>query len=78
MFPVLDRSARGGQEAVGHVPVDHQGLGGVADAGPLGLAVDDDGERHVELRGPIDIHVTITVPVDHVGHGGVLDDGFDQ
>ena len=46
-------------------------LGRVAHARPLGLGVDDDGERHVEVGGGVDVDVAVAVAVDDVGHGGV-------
>ena len=46
-----------GQEGGGDVAVDEQRLGGVADAGAVGLGVDGDRERLVEVGGRVDVDV---------------------
>ena len=67
-----------GQERVGHRRVHEQALGGVAHRRPLGLGVDDDVERHVEIGSGIDIHVTVPLAVDHIGNGGIFEDRPDE
>ncbi len=67
-----------GRKVVGHRPVDEQGLGRVADPGPLRLGVDHDRQRHVEIGGAVHVDVAVPVPVDHAGDGGLLPDGGDE
>ena len=47
--------------------VDEQRLGGIADAGPVGLRVHRDRERLVEVGGAVDIDVTVPMPVSITG-----------
>ena len=60
------------QEVAGDRPVDEQGLGRVADAGPLGLGVDHDGLGHVEVGRARRRRRGSCRAVEHVGDGGVL------
>ena len=48
-----------GKEARGDRAVDEQRLGRVADAGALGLGVDDDPDRHLEIGRGIDVDVAV-------------------
>ena len=56
----------------------HQRLGGVADARALGLGVDHDVERAVEVGGRVDVDVAVAVTVDDDGDGRVVTDALDQ
>ena len=56
---VAQGGERAGQERAGDVGVDQQRLGRVADAGALGLGVDDDLARHVEVGGRVDVDVAV-------------------
>ena len=67
-----------GQERVGHRLVHHEGLGRVADARALGLGVDDDVERVVEVGAGVDVDVAVAVAVDDDRHGRVVADALDQ
>ena len=53
-------------------------LGGVADAGPVGLGVDRDRERLVEVGGPVDVDVAVADAGLDDGHGRLGDDGLDE
>ncbi len=66
----------GGQH--GGAGVDQQGFHGVADAGPLGLGVQQDLHGHLLVRGGVkeDVHVAFA-GLDH-GNLGVGHDGLDQ
>ena len=48
-----------GQEARGDRGVDQQGLGRVADPGPLDLGVDGDPPRHLEVGVGVDVDVAV-------------------
>ena len=56
-----------GQEVRGDSPVDEQRLGRVADAGPMGLGVEGDGQSLVEVGGPVDVDVADPTPVSMTG-----------
>ncbi len=55
-----------------------QFLGGVADAGTVGLGVEDNLGGHVEVGRRIDVDVAVARAVDHVGHRCVLFDGGNE
>ncbi len=68
----LQAGDRHGQHLRGGVAVHQQGLGGVADPGPLHLGVDDDLDGHLGIG--VGVHVDVVVArgrVDH-RHAGVL------
>ena len=75
---VVQRLCGCGQEIAGDVPVHDERLGGIADAGPLRLAVDQQGQSHLEVGRGVDVQVAVTVPVYDVGHGGVFEHGLDE
>jgi len=58
--------------------VHDERLRGIAHAGALGLGVQDDLQRLVEIGGGVDVDVTVAVTVDHHGHGRVLADRLDE
>ena len=60
------------QEARRDPRVDHERLGGVADARPLRLRVHRDPDGHVEVRVGVDVHVAVARRRVHHRHGGVL------
>ena len=65
-------------ERLGDVGVHEQRLGGVAHRRPVGLGVEHDGQRQVEVGVPVDVHVAVADPgLDH-RHRRLLDDGADQ
>ena len=66
-----------GQELGGDA-VDEEVLGGVADAGPVGLGVDRDRERLVEVGGRVDVDVAVADAGLDDRHGGLGDDGLDE
>ena len=72
------RAATRRQERVGHGLVHEHRLGGVADRGPLRLAVDHDVGRHGEVGRRVHVDVAVAVAVDHVRHRGVVEDRPDQ
>ena len=65
---LLQRGDHPRHEIVGDVGVHQQRLGGVADAGALGLRVDDDRERLVEVGGPDGTYVVSYRVVSADGH----------
>ena len=67
-----------GQELGGDGLVDEERLGGVADAGALGLGVDHDGERLVEVGRRVDVDVAVADARLDDGHGGLGHDGLDE
>ena len=67
-----------GQEVGGDVAVDEKRLGGVADAGPLGLGVEGDRLRLVEVGGAVDVDVAHPDAGLDDGDGGLADDGLDE
>ena len=67
-----------GQEGGGDVAVDEERFDRVADAGALGLRVDDEFDRHVQVGGAVHVEDANAVVVLDDGHAGVLDDGFDE
>ena len=70
---VAQLAKSGRQERVRRVDVDEQRLGRVADAGPLGLGVDDDPLRGVEVGGRVDVDVAVARRrVDHRHRGDRL------
>ena len=67
-----------GHEGVGHGLVDQQRLGGVADAGAVGLGVEHDVEGHVEVGVGVDVDVAVADAGLDDRHRGLLDDRLDQ
>ncbi len=67
-----------GAEDLRDVRVDEHGLDGVADAGFLALAIDDDVRRHVEVAALVDVDVADAVVVLDDGHAGHADDALDE
>src|SRR5438552_8078251 len=58
--------------------MDQQALGGVADAGPLALGVDNEPLRHVEVRRTIDVHVAVPLVVLEHRHARLGSHAADQ
>ena len=74
----LQRRDQAGQQLVGDISVHQQGLRGVAHAGPVGLGVEDDRQRLVEIGGPVDVDVAVAhAGLDH-RHRRLLHDAADQ
>ena len=67
-----------GQERGRDVSVHEERLGGVADAGPVGLGVHRDRERLVEVGGTVDVDVAVADARLDDGHRRLGDDGLDQ
>ena len=72
--PLLEHRQEGG----GHVPVDQQGLLGVADAGAAGFGILHDVQGHLQVGGGVHIHVADPRPGLDAGHGGLFHAGPDQ
>ena len=58
--------------------IHQQGLGGIADAGPTGLGVEDESLGDVEGGGGMDVDVTVADAGLDGGHRGVAHDRVDQ
>ena len=67
-----------GEEARGGLAMDEQGLGGVADAGTLGLGVDDDLHGHRQVGIGIDEDVTVPRVMLQDRHPGLGHDPTNQ
>ena len=67
-----------GRNSSATVGVHEQRLGGVADAGAVGLGVEHDRQRHVEVGRGVDVDVAVADPgLDH-RHRRLLDHRLDQ
>ena len=66
------------EERRGDRAVDEQGLGGVADAGALGLGVHDDADGHLLVGRGVDVDVAVARVVLQDRHLGLVDDPADQ
>ena len=73
-----ERVGDAGQERVGHRLVHDERLGRVAHARAVGLRVDRDAQRFVEVGVRVDVDVAVAVAVDDHRHGRVVADALDQ
>ena len=58
--------------------MDQERLGGVAHADALGLGIDDDVHRRLEIGAGVDVDVAVARSGLDDGDGGLLDDGTDE
>ena len=75
---VLEGGDHARHELVGDVRVDQQRLGSVADTGAVGLGVQHDRERLVEVGRSVDVHVAVADAGLDDRHRRLLDDRADQ
>ena len=76
---LVPQGAGGGRQVGGgDVDVDQERLGGVAHADALGLGVDDDVHRGLQVGAGVDVDVAVARSGLDDGDGGLLDDGADE
>ena len=76
---LVPQGAGGGRKVGGgDVGMDQERLGGVAHADALGLGVDDDVHRCLEVGAGVDVDVAVSRSGLDDGDSGLLDDGADE